>query len=103
MARRSTIGANPLDAVVPLRRPVVAAATGGEVPEPKKATKERATFQLPVELIDRARNAVYWTPGATMAGVMEMALEAQLERMEKKRGAPFPERDGALKSGRPVK
>lgn len=99
--RRSTIGANPLDAVVPIRRNV--AGTKAAEPEPKKAAKERATFQLPVELIDRARNAVYWTPGATMAGVMEAALTAQLERMEKKRGSPFPERDGALKAGRPVK
>ena len=28
-----------------------------------ETTKERLTVNLPPELIERARNAVYWTPG----------------------------------------
>jgi hypothetical protein len=102
MARRSTIGANPLDAVVPVGR----GATKRAKPqaEPARPTKERVTFQLPVDLIERARDAVYWTPGLTMASFMEEALVAQLERTEKKRGTPFASRAGAaLKTGRPVK
>lgn len=102
MARRSTIGDNPLDAVVPRM------SGGTKRPEPEanpaRPTKERVTFQLPVDLIEKARDAVYWTPGLTMANLMEEALVAQLERTEKKRGEPFPSRAGAaLRTGRPVK
>lgn len=101
MARRKTIGASPLDAVIPLgRRDEPRRARD---PEPEKATKERVTFQLPTETIERARNAVFWTPGATMAALMEEALSVHLDRLEKKRGEPFPTRSGALKTGRPVK
>ncbi len=64
---------------------------------------ERATFQLPANLVERARDAVYWTPGATMAGLVEAALSVHLGKLEKKRGEPFPERAGALRTGRPVK
>jgi hypothetical protein len=92
MARRSTIGANPLDAVVPAGLPAQ------QSPEPKATRKERVTFQLPVELIERARDVVYWTPGATMAGLMEAALEAELGRREQ-----VPSRAGAIRTGRPVK
>ncbi|SRR5713226_6326387 len=99
MARKRTIGANPLDAVVP--------RTPGEHPGPHTAParvrKERVTFQLSVDLIERARNTVYWTPGATIAGLMEDALTAHLEQVEQKRGAPFPPRERALKTGRPIK
>ncbi len=99
--RQSTIGANPLDAVVPMK------TNGAKRAEPQaqsvKRAKERATFQLPVELIERTRNAVYWTPGATMAGIMEAALVTHMDRLEKKRGEAFPERTGALKTGRPIK
>jgi hypothetical protein len=99
MVRKSTIGANPLDAVVP--------RTPDEHPTPHpvplRVPKERVTFQLPVDLIDRARNAVYWTPGATVAGLMEDALTAHLAYIEQQRGAPFPPREHALKTGRPIK
>lgn len=99
MARKSTIGANPLDAVVP--------RTPGDPPTPHPAPsrvlKERVTFQLPVDLIERARNTVYWTPGATVAGLMEDALTAHLAHIEQERGTPFPPRERALKTGRPIK
>lgn len=101
MTRRSTIGANPLDAVVPLRGAMPKAAKTAE-PEPK-AKKERTTFQVSVELLERVRNAVYWTPGATVSGLMQDALEGELARLEKKRGEPFPPRAGDLKTGRPIR
>ena len=73
-------------------------------PKPTGTKKERATFQLPPEILNRARDAVYWTPGATMAGLMEEALRLHLAKLEKNRGEPFPSRRGAvLKTGRPVK
>ena len=100
MARKpSTIGANPLDAVVPLQ-PRRDEAPPADAP---RRGKERVTFQLPVALIERVRDAVYWTPGATMAALMEAALSDHLERLEKRRGQPFERRGGALRTGRPIK
>jgi len=89
--RKTTIGTNPLDTVVPVAI------------EPAPLPKTRATFQLPGKLMERARDAVYWTPGATLAGIMEEALTAHLDTLEKRRGASFPGRGGTLKTGRPVK
>jgi hypothetical protein len=104
MARKSTIGANPLDAVVPSRTAVPARRNEPEPqPEPKATRKERVTFQLPVDLIEQARDAVYWTPGATMAGLMERAFKAELGRLEQERKQPFPSRAGEIRTGRPVK
>jgi hypothetical protein len=97
--RKSTIGENPFDAVVPAKRTERVESQA----EPARAVKERVTFQLPVDLIEKARDAVYWTPGLTMASLMEMALVAQLAQVEKKHGKPFPSRAGALRTGRPVK
>ena len=79
---------------------------GGKRTEPQSSpapAKERATCQLPVELIERVRDAVYWTPGATLAGFFEDALKRHLEQLEKKRGEAFPHRSGQLKTGRPLK
>ena len=92
-------------------RPPVAVRINGTIhapnkrgPKPTAPTKERATFQLPIGLLDRARDAVYFTPGATMAGLMEEALRTHLDKLEKKNGKPFSSRRGAeLKTGRPVK
>jgi hypothetical protein len=95
---RGTASRNPIDAAE--RRK----SGGTKRAEPARATKERVTFQLPVGLIEKARDMVFFSPGLTMASFMEEALVAQLKRAEKKRGEPFPSRAGAaLRSGRPVK
>jgi len=74
------------------------------VARPIRTSKERVTFQLPIELIEKARDVVYFTPGITMARLMEDALVAQLKLREKVRGQNFPSRAGAvLRTGRPVK
>jgi hypothetical protein len=39
----------------------------------------------------------------TMAALIEKALSAALDKLERKRGGPFPHRAGALRTGRPVK
>lgn len=114
--RRSTIGASPLDAVVPRggngegRGPRRGSSLGDgvpdeatQVPEEPRGRKERLTVHVPAGLSDRAKNAVYWTPGLTLARLAELALSAQLERLEAERGGPFPERAEELRGGRPVK
>lgn len=72
--------------------------------ESPKAHKERLTVHLPLEVIDRAKNAVYWTPGLTLAGLAEGAFLEAVERLEKKNGGPFQSRkEKKLKGGRPIK
>jgi len=76
--------------------------TGKEAGRTYEERYKRMTFHLPVELTERLRNAVYWTPGLTLAGLAEQALEAELSKLEKKNGEPFAERPEKLKGGRPI-
>ena len=96
--RRPTLGSDPFDTLVP------------ETPTPwsrqkrkAKVRKIRATFHLPVELFDRARDAVYWTPSLTLSSLCEAGLRSEIFNLERKRGEAFPKRTGDLKAGRPVK
>ncbi|MFH1567088.1 MAG: hypothetical protein ABIL09_03750 [Gemmatimonadota bacterium] len=68
-----------------------------------ETTKQRLTVNLPVGLIERARNAVYWTPGLTLAALTEEALLKALARLEKDNGGPFRPRSGKLPAGRPIR
>lgn len=54
------------------------------------------------ELINRVRDAVYWTPGLTLTVLAEAALNKKLKRLEPERGDPFPPRREPLKAGRPI-
>ena len=96
--QRSTIGENPLDAVVPTSAPPPA-------DQPKASTPlERFSSSLPAELMERARNAVFWTPGATMAGLLEEGLDGVVGRLEEQNGGPFKQRaSDRLRAGRQVK
>lgn len=120
---RPSIGEDPLDALVPLRRAVVQAASKasrrdlapyGTTPKPEpppkrqRPSKVRATFHLPTDLFDEARDAVVALSGPparlTLAAMAEAALRRELERMKKmhNNGKPFPKREGELKGGRPI-
>ncbi len=44
--------------------------------------KERFTAQLPQEVIERTRNAAYWTPGLTLAELTQTALENWINQLE---------------------
>jgi len=117
--KRRTIGEDPLDAVVPMAAPPppkVEKPKAAETPKPPKVRaavpevtatrekgKERLTVHLPLSVIDRAKNAVYYTPGLTLAGLAESAFLKALEKIEKDNGGPFPARAHELKGGRPMK
>jgi hypothetical protein len=90
----------PHDAVIPAGPVTLEPAAAPEVAKPEKT---RVTFMLSSEVMDQARDAVYWTPGLTMSGFVEEAMVEARKRLEKKRGEPFPRRKGELKSGRPVR
>jgi hypothetical protein len=109
--RRKTIGNSPLDTVVPRREPEGDSPVPRAITERQRAgeegrsriTKERLTVHVPVELIDRVKNIVYWTPGLTLARLAEEALTKEVEKREQERGEPFPHRAEELKGGRPLK
>jgi hypothetical protein len=65
--------------------------------------KERLTVHLPADLIDGVKNAVYWTPGLTLARLAEDALRQALAAREAARGAPYPPRERNLTVGRPLR
>jgi hypothetical protein len=65
--------------------------------------KERMTVQMSRNIIERVKDAVYWTPGLTVAQLTEEALEHALDMLEKKNGKPFDKRRSELRPGRPLK
>lgn len=72
-------------------------------------TKAKATFHLPVALVDEARAAVFALAGPperlTLAGLVERALRAELDRLERKHngGEPFEAPAAPLRTGRPMR
>ena len=61
----------------------------------------RLTVSLPSDLVDRLRDAVYWSPGLTLAWLIAQSLQTSLTEMESLRQCPFPKRTKALRAGRP--
>jgi hypothetical protein len=97
--KRRTVGDNALHTAAP---PTASRAVVAETAPPKQP-KERMTFHLPVEVMERAKNAVYWTPGLTLADLAAQALTDAVDRLENKKGEPFAPRKSELKGGRPMK
>jgi hypothetical protein len=67
----------------------------------KIVQRKRLTVSLSLELLERTRNAVYWTKGLTLARLLEQALAQCIEQREQLNGQPFPQRLEDLKGGRP--
>lgn len=61
----------------------------------------RLTVSLPGDLVDRLRDAVYWSPGLTLTWLIARSLRTSLAEMESLRQGPFPKRTKALRAGRP--
>ena len=72
------------------------------------AGKVRATFHIPGELLEEARDAVVALSGPparlTLAALAEEALRRELKRLKKayNEGHDFPPRSGDLRGGRPI-
>lgn len=109
MAKRQTIGENPLDS---LFQPAVS-TNGNSVAtlnvegvslqkKPKSPRKQRITVQISEDVIERIKNAVYWTPGLTLAALAEEAFSKIVDALENDREAPFQKRKEELKTGRPI-
>jgi len=61
----------------------------------------RLTVNLPSQLVEQMRDAVYWTPGLTLAWMVARALRASLADLETIHQGPFPRRLKPLRAGRP--
>lgn len=69
-------------------------------PTPSRA-RHRLTVFLPASLLERLRNAVYWTEQRTLARIIVDAVEDAVTELEQANGGPFPARLAPLKPGRP--
>jgi len=63
--------------------------------------KQRVTITLPLSLLERLRNAVYWTGHGPLARLISEALDDAVTHMEQANGQAFPQRLTPLKRGRP--
>lgn len=61
----------------------------------------RLTVSLPGDLVDRLRDAVYWSPDLKLAWLIAQSLRASLADLETSHQGPFPKRMMALRAGRP--
>ena len=64
--------------------------------------KMRISAEISGNVAERIKNAVYWTPGMTMAGFIEESLAKAIEELEEKKGEKFPQRERRLVGGRPI-
>jgi hypothetical protein len=106
-ARRKTIGVSPLDALLS-DAPAATASTEAPQLATRQSKKVRATFHIPTDLFEEARDAVVALSGPparlTLAELAETALRREIERLKKahNEGNPFPRREADLRGGRPI-
>ena len=67
------------------------------------SNKTRITFYISQDTVEKAKDAVFWTPGMTLSSLAEQSLGIQINRMEDERGESFPPRESELAKGRPAK
>ncbi|MCC2643774.1 MAG: hypothetical protein K0S45_4187 [Nitrospira sp.] len=67
----------------------------------RRDKRQRMTVSLSTDLLERVRDAAYWTPGSTMAGLISSAIEDLIKNLESQNGRPFSPRLQDLKPGRP--
>jgi len=92
------------------KRPAVNMSQVDSLMEPQDATREpdreprgQLNVNIPADALNKARDAVYWTPGLTLADLVSEAVTRELARLEKQRGEPYPNRKGNIKTGRPIR
>lgn len=73
-----------------------------EAQESVKIKRVRISAEISGDVADRIKNAVYWTPGMTMAGFIEESLAKAIEELEEEKGEKFPQRERNLVGGRPM-
>ena len=69
----------------------------------QKVGKQKLTVHLESSLAERVKNAAYWNPKLTIAGIAEQGIRLAIERFEREHGGKYPPREGELVGGRPIK
>jgi len=69
--------------------------------EPASQRRQRLSVFLSASLLERLRNAVYWTQDRPLAQIIADAIEGAVSEMEESNGGEFPARLAPLKAGRP--
>ena len=69
----------------------------------EKLGKQKLTVHLESSLAERVKNAAYWNPRLTIAGIAEQGIRLAIERFEREHGGKYPPREGELIGGRPIK
>jgi hypothetical protein len=104
---KSAISSNPLDALVPNLPKKTGSephpAHVGETEQDRPCEFSRFTTRIPTELMERTKNAVYWTPGETLASVIQKSISSYLDKLEKSNGGPFKQRESEIRPGRPLR
>jgi hypothetical protein len=59
--------------------------------------------RLAPELVQRMRDAAYFTPGETLTSIVERGATAEIDRLERERGEAFPRATAPVRRGRPVR
>ncbi len=104
---RPALGTDPLDSL--LGESSAGHRPPGSAVERHSDRRVRATFHLPLALVDEARNATVALSGPptrlTLARLVEDALRREVQRLRDTHnaGAPFPRRDADLVGGRPIR
>ena len=49
------------------------------------------------------KNAAYWNPRLTIARIAERGIRLALKEVERENGGSYPQREGDLVGGRPIK
>ena len=65
--------------------------------------RRKLTVHLEADIVNRVKNAAYWNPRLTIAKIAERGIRLALKEVEKDHGGAYPQREGELVGGRPIK
>jgi hypothetical protein len=91
----------PSHSTKPERRRPLAPSSRPHETGPPQPRMVRLTVNLPGDVVDRVRNAVYWSPSLKLSWLIAQSLRTSLAEMESSRQGPFPQRKNPLRAGRP--
>ena len=77
-------------------------AAGKEASQPVEG-RQKLTVHLEADIVNRVKNAAYWNPRLTIAKIAERGIRLALREVEKEHGGAYPQREGELVGGRPIK
>lgn len=65
--------------------------------------RQKLTVHLDADVVNRVKNAAYWNPRLTIARIAERGIRLALREVEKENNGAYPQREGDLVGGRPIK